>query len=630
MKKQITLLSGLLVFSVAFGQAIKTNSQPMAKKQMGIHTGKIMSSPVADEEKNPGDIIWSNDFSNPANWTFTTVGPGIVDADHGWQITSTKKPWAFSSIINSTGGAPYALCLNGDPTSGSPAVTTGTEWIMTYNADIDLSAETDVAFEFQQYGALFIESQVVEVSKDGGATWVEIGNNDDMGSLTAGGGSAYANPTNRHYNVSQAVGAMTTTMRFRFRVSWPSGSGANDGIMYGWYVDNVKFVEGFQNDLKLQDLYPMAGTQEIKYTKFQKDQAGTAAITFSGWEQNNASNSQNSILTVTGPSFSATTASPVVIPGYTEDTLVTSPAFTIPSALGTTAFTAVLTSNNNTLDNTADDTQAYNIEVTNEDMGVDSYSNAASITGSFIGWASGTGDPGIGTFIEIFNATDAINVKVGIANISGATQQANYVGHGFYGKLHVYNAVTDAFDYVDQTPTHDIVAADFGNLVTLGFSSPVALTPGLYLVTAGFSSTEDCPIAFSGFIPQGQTVGWDGTSMVNLIGNSSYHKMVEAPVVRLGVSNSASIKESSLVSDVAIYPNPFVGTTDIKLNLKNDATVSAIVTDLAGRTVATVPAKNVANGEHTISINGTNFQAGMYNVVLTVGGETITKRIVKN
>jgi hypothetical protein len=400
--------------------------------------------------------------------------------------------------------------------------------------------------------------------------------------------------------------------------------------MYGWYVDNVKFIEGYTNDLKLQDNYAFTGTQAIQFTKIQKNQTGSAAITFAGYVNNNASNSQDAVLTVTGPaSFSATNATPLAIVGYDSDSIVTSPNFTIPTTVGTSAFNYVVTSSNHTLDNTTDDTKSYSIEVTNEDMGVDAYTNPASISGSFIGWASGTGDPGIGSLIEIFNATDAINVKVGIANI-GASQQATYLGHQFYGKLHVYNTVTDAFDYVDQTPTHDIVAADFGNIVSINFNSPVALTPGLYLVTAGFSSTEDAPIAFSGFVPQGQTMGWDGTSTVSLIGNSSYHKMVEAPVVRLGVSNSASIKESSLASDVAIYPNPFVGTTDIKLNLKNDASVSAIVTDLAGRTVATVPAKNVATGEHTISINGTNFQAGMYNVVLTIGGETITKRIVKN
>lgn len=635
MKKQITLLSGLLMFSMAFGQVTKINTQPMAKKQMGIYTGKMISAPVADQAKTPGDVIWSNDFGaadpNTANYTFTSVG-AAVDATHGWQISSTAKPWAFGSIISSTGGAPYAVCQNGDPTATPGTQATGSEWIMTYNANIDLSAETNVAFQFQQYGALFIEKQVVEVSTDGGGTWTEIGNNDDMGALTAGGGSAYANPTNRSYNVSLAVGPMTANVRFRFRVYWPAGTPAsNDGIMYGWYVDNVKFVEGYQNDLKLQDNYALVGTEKLMYTKFQKDQtgAGTPAVKFSGYVNNIASNSQNTVLTVTGPASFSSANAPVAIAGFANDSIGTATDFTIPSTLGANAFTYTVSSTNNTLDNTADDTKGYNLEVTSEDMGVDGYTGPTSIISSFTGWATPSGDPGIGALVEIFKPTDAINVKVGIANI-GASQQGPYIGHQFYGTLHKYNSVTDAFDYVDQTPAHDIAAGDFGQLVTLGFSSPVALTAGVYLVTAGFSSTEDAPIAFAGFIPQGQTMGWDGTQLVSLIGNESYYDMVEAPVVRLGVSNSASVKESSLTSDVSIYPNPFNGTTDIKLNLKNDATVSAIVTDLAGRTVATIPAKNVANGEHTISINGTNFQAGMYNVVLTVGGETITKRIVKN
>ncbi|MNY26950.1 hypothetical protein D3C86_1608240 [compost metagenome] len=82
-------------------------------------------------------------------------------------------------------------------------------------------------------------------------------------------------------------------------------------------------------------------------------------------------------------------------------------------------------------------------------------------------------------------------------------------------------------------------------------------------------------------------------------------------------------------SNLSVYPNPFVGTTEVKFDLKADAKVSAVVTDLSGRTVATIPASQMAAGSQTIAINGDSFKSGIYNVTLTVGSETTTKRIVK-
>ncbi|MNE15692.1 hypothetical protein D3C80_1086110 [compost metagenome] len=82
-------------------------------------------------------------------------------------------------------------------------------------------------------------------------------------------------------------------------------------------------------------------------------------------------------------------------------------------------------------------------------------------------------------------------------------------------------------------------------------------------------------------------------------------------------------------TNVSVFPNPFVGTTEMKFNLKAEAQVSVVITDVAGRTVATVPAAKMNAGEQTIAIDGTNFVAGIYNYTLKIGNETITKRIVK-
>jgi hypothetical protein len=115
----------------------------------------------------------------------------------------------------------------------------------------------------------------------------------------------------------------------------------------------------------------------------------------------------------------------------------------------------------------------------------------------------------------------------------------------------------------------------------------------------------------------------------NDIANSTLYYQNETPMVRLNFDPALGLNELTSATDVTVYPNPFVGTTEIKFNLKADAQVSVVITDVAGRTVATVPATNMNAGEQSVSIDGTNFVAGIYNYTLTVGNETITKRIVK-
>jgi hypothetical protein len=500
-----------------------------------------------------------------------------------------------------------------------------------YDSIFDFSTQTSLLFQFQEYGALFTDKQAVEVSLDGGTTWTEIGNNDDLGVLTAGGGSAFANPTNRSYNVNAALGTLTNNMKFRFHVYWPGTvPAANKGIMYGWFVDNVKFVEGYANDLNLKEVYALTGTEKIQYTKFPTGQVAATAITeFSGVAKNIGSNSQNTILTVTGPNAYNEAGAPLTIAGYDMDSVFIPAAsgYTIPATVGTGTFTYTLTSNN-VLANLTDDVKTSPFEVTPKLMAVDQYTNAASITSSFTGWATQTGDPAIGTIIEIFNADDAGAMGIGIANI-GSTQQAPYLGKIFYGQIHKLNTTTDEFDYYGQTEDHELVATDFGKVVRCYFDSPLTITPGVYLITAAMFDNNEVPIGFSGFVPQGQTAGWNGTSVASLAGNESYEDLVEAPIVRLDFTDYTGINELTLASDVNVFPNPFVGTTQIKFSLKADSKVSVVITDVAGRTVATVPASQMNAGEQTISIDGTNFVAGIYNYSLTVGNETITKRIVK-
>lgn len=632
MKKHITLLSGLLIFSGAFAQVNKNLPQKQMKQNTALYTeSKMPVSAAESPEKVPGDVLWSNNFSSANNWVISQVGPGAPGANIGWQLATAPNQittWLFSSNTgNFTGGGGYAGVENGNPNPPSTALT-GMQFILTYDSIFDLSASGNVLFQFQQYGALFKEKQAVEASIDGGTTWVEIGNNDDMGALTSSGGSVYPNPTNRSYNVSQAFGgAPLTNLKFRFRVYWPN-AGATDGKMYGWFVDNVKIIEGYANDLDMYQAFNFTGTQQISYTRFPVSQAGTpeGITSFTGKVKNIGDASQDVTLTVTQGAFTSSNATPVTIAGFGVDSILTDATYTIPSTVATYDFSYALSSNN-TLDQTANDTKTVPFQVTDKVMGCDAFTNTASISGGFSGWATQTGDPAIGTIMEIFNDESVGAIQIGIAGVNTA-DQGDYIGRSIYGVIYVFNGTN--WEYYGQTEDYEIKTGDFAKIVKCYFDSPLPLTAGdVYLVMAAMYDQAEVPIAFSGFVPAGYTIGLDGQDVVGLIENEIYGNVVECPVVRLDFTDYTGINEISAVNELNVAPNPFTGSTAISFNLKNTAEVSVVVTDLAGRVVATVAATQMNAGAQTIAIDGAAFEAGVYNATLKVGNEVVTKRIVK-
>ncbi len=78
-----------------------------------------------------------------------------------------------------------------------------------------------------------------------------------------------------------------------------------------------------------------------------------------------------------------------------------------------------------------------------------------------------------------------------------------------------------------------------------------------------------------------------------------------------------------------IYPNPSSGNINIGFNLNENHSISVNVTDLIGRTVEAIPAKQFAAGETTITIaDKTTYQAGVYFVNVNVDGKIISKKVI--
>jgi PKD repeat protein len=81
--------------------------------------------------------------------------------------------------------------------------------------------------------------------------------------------------------------------------------------------------------------------------------------------------------------------------------------------------------------------------------------------------------------------------------------------------------------------------------------------------------------------------------------------------------------------DLEIYPNPSNGNVTLDFNLTEKHNVAVTVTDLLGRAVESVPAKQYAAGQTKIMIaEKTIYEAGVYLVNMNVDGTMITKKII--
>lgn len=640
MKKRFTLLSVMMIAtSLSFAQNV-TKPAPVSVSKM--KTGKLATTLITQENipaseitaKAPGDIVWSTNLTSTNNWVVSSLPGSAQSSINGWKLSSTGIPPIFGTTkINSASGGQYAVFWNGDITATpAPTGVVDAEYIMLLDSAFDLSAFPSVNFEFQQFGALFVEEQVVEASIDG-TNWVQIGTNTDMGMYTAAGGSAYANPTNRSYNLNKAfpMGADFSSVKFRFRVFWAGNiTGANRGIAYGWFVDDIKLTEGLDHDLNLMQAYTFVGNpvNELMYTKFPLGQINTdSEVNFSAEVFNEGPSSETTILNVTGAGGFSENSSPVILTAFMNDSIGLNSPYTIDPTVGNQNFTFSVTSDN-TLGNTGNDTKSYAFAVTPKVMAVDGYNGTtASMTSSFIGWASGTGAAEIGTYFEIF-ADDAVGaIQIGIANITG-TDRAEYVGRSVQGKI--YDMSGSAPLLLDATLETVISNASFGKLVTAYMITPTPLTAGkAYLVTAALAAGSPVPVAMGGQIVSGNVLGFNAEALTGLAPDEVGGKLVTTPIIRLDFNDYTGVNEIAAQFDLNVYPNPFSSNTEVAFELKNDANVSINITDITGRTVSTVDSQMYTSGAHTVSVNGTNLNAGVYNCTITIGNNVITKRIVK-
>jgi len=100
---------------------------------------------------------------------------------------------------------------------------------------------------------------------------------------------------------------------------------------------------------------------------------------------------------------------------------------------------------------------------------------------------------------------------------------------------------------------------------------------------------------------------------------------IEFPNLLIGIDELES--KSGNVSVSQNIPNPFTGETSIEVTTQTAAPVMIEVSNIMGQTVYTINAGTI-NGTKRIQLNSENMESGVYFYTVTVGNESVTKKMI--
>lgn len=82
-------------------------------------------------------------------------------------------------------------------------------------------------------------------------------------------------------------------------------------------------------------------------------------------------------------------------------------------------------------------------------------------------------------------------------------------------------------------------------------------------------------------------------------------------------------------SAVVLYPSPSVNEANLDINLGSASKVSIKLFDAASKLITVISDRVMEEGSHNIRIDLTGITAGVYNILLDINGERVTKKLIK-
>ena len=602
----------LLLFVSAIASVAYAQKAPRIQTFQELVKAPKVTSEVVSEEKILGVTLWSDNFTDPANWIIDNSGQSGIE--FGWNINNSSDGWWSANGITSTSGGNYAELVNGDPTASPGTQALNVTYTLTTAQPIDianLGGNNQVSLQFQQYGARFNDLQEIQISTNG-TTWVTVGNNLDKPVLSAAGGSAFANPDTKIINLATFLTATPSPIwvRFSWTTNYPgSATNPNVWVTYGWYIDDVKIVTNPTNDLSVtSSFWGSVGLPYYQIPDEQVTEIGFAADVFNG-----GVNTQTNVKLNINANNGAWTGSsaPVSIVSLDTTSIELTTFYTPPATPGNISITRNISADS------TDDIPANNA-LANIDFAVTDFIYARDNGTPSGSTSNGTDGFESGNLFDIFqDATlKAIDVRMpGGAN--GAT-----VGTEIFVKLYSIDATTGDFLFESESAPFVIASNNLNTILTLELEPYANVVAGTtYLAVVG---------AYSGGLRVSNAGKSDPqtTFFLDMADNTWYYS-TNTPMVRMNFNPILSVAEQTEIAQAVVLPNPTTANATLRFDLQNTSDLVVVVTDVAGKTMQSNSYNQLTAGAQEITLGAEQWAAGIYTVNITSNGHSVTKKFVK-
>ena len=572
-------------------------------------------------------IIWSDEFTTPANWTIANIGTN----DEEWHFsndptlgeTVTALPAALVPFASATAGNGFLL-VNSDGNNTSD--NDGTQIITTATTvtPINLTGYPNVLLTYQHSFRWYKDTRGVRVSADNGVTWTEFEMSNFTDYTTPNQNSG--NPEITTIDISAIAGNQSQVLvQFYY----------DDNDIWGWYwaVDDVSIIEKPLNDIQNIGVYFAGSNNEgVEYGRTPVDQLD-ASYEVGGSIVNFGVNTQTNVNVVADfASFTSNFAVGTVAPG---DTIGYNNVETPSLALGTyngtyTAVSTEETSGSNFPNNIGLRSFAVTDNMYSQD-GIGVYPPATLVTGAI---GSESFSEPVDTYLAsmyhlkgVTNLISGFEIGLSAASAAGAELQisimdtATFFADGF-GVVNDLNGNEAKSGYYTLSAS-EISAGKIG----VAFPQPISLAAGAYFAVVQVINTGSTPI----YVLDDQTVAQPSyASMINTLsdlGVATAYSNGNAFAIRLKMGNQASVNEIEGLTAVSVYPNPATSSTNVAIELNTESIVSVSVTDLSGKVVYSTDLGSV-NGVQNVAINTDSISNGAYLVNINVNGSTSTQKLI--
>ena len=559
-----------LYFLFAIALAAGTVTAQKQASELGKKNKYAAFETVAKKTTNhqpKGVTIWSNDFSNSAEWTYDNTSAPFLD----WVITTaadTIPVTALSPALFTTVNNGFAF-INSDAQGQNGTQDAN----MTYTGMIDCSGYLNVSLVFENSYRTYLDTRIVRVSNNGGTTWTDFVVTDG----TEPTAQNTANPEITSLNVSAVAGGNDSVMiQLNYQGNW------------GWYwaIDDIKLVETDQYDLKLQSIqWGTDGPFGARLAYYQVPNNQIAPINFGGIVQNiGVQNIGDALFTANINALYSGQSTPTAVASATQDTLWCTSTFTPAATNATHAVSFSVGSSQNELDLTNNAQPDINIEVNDYIYARDKDVIIGGIYNEGQGFE-------VGPVFDIFNTATLYGID-GIINTTAAE------GAEIFAKLYYVNPTTGDFDFVDESLPYVITAADLGQKRTFALQTPQPLTAGeSYLAMLGSygdgGASNDLVVASAGGAPAQTVYYLDYT-------DQTWYYTSSQVMVRMNFDQAAGIQTSTEIG-FSVQPNPANEVLNIILEEGAQGTVSLV--SVTGSTVYTGTIHNGILGIDTHALN---------------------------